>query len=102
MIKVDINAKHAGDLYFESNGLSCAGNVRTLIRFVAFGLTMTKLHLLQNINFLGEIFFATIVNGLSVLKPFQLSNGDLSFFVVCLRIYKERKPRIPKLGHTTL
>ena len=42
--------------------------------------------------------FATIANGLSVLKLFQLSIGDLLFSYHAYSIYKVRKPRITKLG----
>ena len=43
--------------------------------------------------------FATIVNGLLVLKLFQLSNGDLLFSQQACRISKVCKPRMTKLGH---
>ena len=49
--------------------------------------------------FAGKNIYPTIVNGLSVLKLFQHSNGDLFYFVACPSIYKVREPRI--LGHTT-
>ena len=39
--------------------------------------------------------FATIVNGLSVLKLFQLSNGDLLLKHLQIKV---RKPRMTKLG----
>ena len=43
--------------------------------------------------------FATIVNGLSVKKLFQLSNMVINFyFAACLKPREVRKPRIPKLG----
>ena len=42
--------------------------------------------------------FATIVNGLSVLKLFQLSNDDLLFSQHAYSIYKVRKLKITKLG----
>ena len=41
--------------------------------------------------------FATLVNELSVLKLFQLSNGDL-FSKHYYSLYKARKPRMTKLG----
>ena len=43
--------------------------------------------------------FAKIVNGLSVLKSFQLSNGDLLFLWHVYIIYKVHKPRMAKLEH---
>ena len=42
--------------------------------------------------------FATLVNELSVLKLFQLSNGDLLFSKHDYSLYKARKPRMTKLG----
>ena len=42
--------------------------------------------------------FATLVNELSVLKLFQLSNGDLLFSKHDYSLYKVRKPRMTKLG----
>ena len=42
--------------------------------------------------------FATLVNELSVLKLFQLSNGDLLFSKHDYNLYKARKPRMTKLG----
>ena len=42
--------------------------------------------------------FATVVNGLSILKLFKLSNGDLCFSYYAYSIYKVRKPRMTKLG----
>ena len=42
--------------------------------------------------------FEENLNGLSVLKLFQLSNGDLSFSWHAYSIYKVRKPRLTKLG----
>ena len=60
----------------------------------ALTLSFTNLIFLQVNN-----SFATIVNGPSVLKLFQLSNGDIFVFVACLQhIYKVRKSRITKLG----
>ena len=41
---------------------------------------------------------ATIVNQLSVLKLFQLTNGELLFLYHAYSIYKVRKPRMTKLG----
>ena len=48
----------------------------------------------------GKNNFATYVNDLSVLKLFQLSNGDIFFCVACLQcsIYKVRKPIMTTLG----
>ena len=43
--------------------------------------------------------FATLVNELSVLKLFQLSNGVLLFSKHDYSLYKARKPRMTKLGH---
>ena len=42
--------------------------------------------------------FATLVNELSVLKLFQLSNGDLLFLKNDYSLYNARKPRMTKLG----
>ena len=42
--------------------------------------------------------FATRVNELSVLKLFQVSNGDLLISKHDYSIYKVRKPRMTKLG----
>ena len=45
--------------------------------------------------------FATLVNELSVLKLFQLSNGDLLFSkhdYSLYIVYNARKPRMTKLG----
>ena len=42
--------------------------------------------------------FATLVKELSVLKLFQLSNGDLLFSKNDYSLYKARKPRMTKLG----
>ena len=42
--------------------------------------------------------FETLVNELSVLKVFQLSNGDLLFSKHDYSLYKARKPRMTKLG----
>ena len=42
--------------------------------------------------------FATLVNELSVLKLFQLSNGDVLFSKHDYSLYKARKPRMTKLG----
>ena len=42
--------------------------------------------------------FATLVNGISVLKLFQLSNGDLLFSKHEYSLYNARKPRMTKLG----
>ena len=42
--------------------------------------------------------FATLVNVLSVLKLFQLSNGNLLFSKHDYSLYKARKPRMTKLG----
>ena len=42
--------------------------------------------------------FATRVNELSVLKLFQLSNGDLLFSKHDYSLYKVRKPGMTKLG----
>ena len=41
--------------------------------------------------------FANIVNRLSVLKLFQLSNGDLNFSYHAYSIYKVRRPNMTKL-----
>ena len=38
------------------------------------------------------------MNGLSVLKLFQCSNGDLKFSEHAYSIYKVRKPRMTELG----
>ena len=38
------------------------------------------------------------MNGLSVLKLFQRSNGDLKFSEHAYSIYKVRKPRMTELG----
>ena len=42
--------------------------------------------------------FATLVNVLSVLKLFQLSNGDSLFSKPDYSLYKARKPKMTKLG----
>ena len=42
--------------------------------------------------------FATIENGLSVLKLFQLSNGDVLFSYHADSIYKVHEPKMTKLG----
>ena len=42
--------------------------------------------------------FAIIVNGSSVFKLLQLSNGDLLFSKHAYSIYKVRKPRMTTLG----
>ena len=42
--------------------------------------------------------FITILNGRSVLKLFQLSNGDLLFSYNAYSIYKVHKTRMTKLG----
>ena len=42
--------------------------------------------------------FATRVNELSVLKLFQLSNGDVLFSKHDYSLYKVREPRMTKLG----
>ena len=42
--------------------------------------------------------FATLVNELSVLKLFQLSNGDLLFSKHDYSLYKARKPRMTTFG----
>ena len=39
------------------------------------------------------------MNALSVLKLFQLSNGDLLFSKHDYSLYKARRPRMTKLGH---
>ena len=44
--------------------------------------------------------FATILNELSVLKLFQLLNGDLLFSQHAYSTYKVRKPRMTKLGQS--
>mgnify|MGYP000279282549 CR=1 FL=1 len=49
-------------------------------------------------NFQMKNSFATLVNELSVLKLFQLSNGDLLFSKHDYSLYKARKPRMTKLG----
>ena len=38
------------------------------------------------------------MNGLSILKLCQLSNGDLLFLYACLQHYNVRKPRMTKLA----
>ena len=55
--------------------------------------TFTKYNFLQVKN-----SFATLENELSVLKLFQLSNGNLLFSKHDYSLYKARKPRITKLG----
>ena len=59
--------------------------------------TLPKLRHLQK-NFFLQVknSFATIVNGLSVLKLFQLSSDDLLFSQHAYSIYKVRKPRKKK------
>ena len=42
--------------------------------------------------------FATILTEVSVLKLFQLSNGDLLFSLHAYSNYKVRKPKMTKLG----
>ena len=61
---------------------------------ISYKVTDTKHKFLQVKN-----SFATITNGQSVLKLFQLSDGD-SFFSYkrAYSIYKMRKPRMAKLG----
>ena len=55
--------------------------------------SFTKYEFLQ-----GKYSVATIVNGLSGLKLFQLSNGDLVILQRLYSIYKMRKTRMTKLG----
>ena len=57
--------------------------------------TLPKLRHLQNMDFAGENCFDTVVNGLSVVKWFQFSNGDSLFKQ---QICKVSKPKITKLG----
>ena len=56
----------------------------------------------QALIFARELFFATIVNGLSVLKLVQILNGDLNFLVAVLQHLQTlclvRISRISKLG----
>ena len=49
-------------------------------------------------NFAGENNFAAIVDELSVLKMFQLSNGVLILSWLAYILYKVREPRMTKLG----
>ena len=59
--------------------------------------SFTKCKILQVKN-----SFAKIMNGLTVLKLFRISTGDLLFSQHAYSIYKVLKPRMTKLVHTTL